>query len=178
MSNTQAEAAAKLANKTILTHLKEWQELTEWMSTAKARELELREELAEAFIPTESRKEGVNRIVVGDIEITVDHKINRTLDEAALEAIMPQLPEAFRTLGVLIEYKPRLVMDGLRALAVDPTNYLTFSQALTERVGTPALSIKPVKETEAVPVAVAQKEHFARQGKKHSPKTKATKGRK
>lgn len=121
----------------------EWQALTEWMEKAKTRELELRNGFARLF--TEP-KEGVNHLLTADgFDLVLDYKVNRKLDVAALDAVMAELPEdsAFRQLGVLIEYKPSLVMKGYRALPDDQK--LIFCQALTETAGTPSLEIKRVK---------------------------------
>jgi hypothetical protein len=113
------------------------------MDKAKVRELELRNGFARLF--TEP-KEGVNHLLTADgFDLVLDYKVNRKLDVAALDAVMNELPEdsAFRQTGVLIEYKPALVMKGYRVLP--DAERLIFCQALTETPGTPGLEIKRVK---------------------------------
>lgn len=127
--------------------LDEWRSLTEWMEKAKAREMELRKTLAEVFFP--HPVEGVNRIITEDgFEFTLTHKINRSIDEAALAPVMAELPEnsPFRQPGVLISWKPVLVLGGLRVMPDEERRI--FSQAMTETPGAPSLEVE-VKEMDA-----------------------------
>ena len=115
-----------------------------WLEPAKARELEIRNLLVQSLLP--SPVEGANRLFTADgFEVYIDHKINRKLDVAALDSIMPAMDESYRQLGVLIDYKPALVLDGYRALPDDQRKI--FQQALTETPGTPTLNIQKVEAT-------------------------------
>ncbi len=127
--------------------LDEWRSLVEWIEKAKPREMELRRTLAEVFFP--NPVEGVNRIITEDgFEFTLEHKINRTIDEAALAPVMAELPESspFRNPGVLITWKPVLVLGGLRVMPDEERKI--FSQAMTEKPGTPSLEV----EIKAAPI--------------------------
>lgn len=140
-------APASAISGAIVTQLAEWQEVSTWLEKAKVQEMQLRLALAANFFP--APKEGVNHILVPFdgrvLQLTLDHKINRKIDEAALDAVMQQLPEdsPFRSVGVLIEYKPVLVMKGFRVLPEDQARI--FAQALTEKAGAPQLDAKEVK---------------------------------
>jgi hypothetical protein len=125
---------------TVETQIKEWREIASWLEKAKQTEMDLRQKIANYFFPKPS--EGVNRVIFPGHEVVVDHKINRKLDEAQLDHVMAEMPEDFRTLGVLIEYKPKLCMKGFRIL---PEAALAiFSQALTETPGAPTLAINNI----------------------------------
>lgn len=139
----------------------EWRSLTEWLDKGKARELELRNKLC-AVVSKEQLTEGVNTVRTADgWEFKIDHKVNRKLDETALDAVMCELPEdsPYRQLGVLITYKPALVLGGFRTMPEDQK--MIFAQALTETDGTPSLDVRLcTPETQpdqapAVPATVA-----------------------
>lgn len=119
--------------------IKEWREIVEWLTPAKDREMELRKEIASTLF--HKPEEGTNRLKAGAFEFVLTSKINRTLDEAALDSVMAELPEdsPYRQVGVLIRYKPALVLDGYRAMPEDQK--LIFAQALTEEAGAPGLII-------------------------------------
>lgn len=138
-------ASAPAIDAQIKPYLDEWMVLTKRLEVDKAREIELRKYLGAVFFPTP--EEGVNRIKTADgFEFALEHKINRKLDEAALDAVMSELPEEspYRNLGVLIQYKPSLVLSGYREMPADQK--LIFSQALTETPGTPSLEVNILTE--------------------------------
>lgn len=125
----------------------EWQSLTKWLETAKKREMELRTLLV-SIAPKDQLTEGTNTVRTADgWEFKIDRRVNRKLDETALDAVMSELPEdsPYRQLGVLVTYKPSLVLGGFRTMPEDQK--LIFAQALTETDGAPALVIsKPIQE--------------------------------
>lgn len=133
--------------------VEEWKTLDAWLAGAKAREAELRKYIVATILPSDA-KEGVNTVQSSDgLEFKVTVKVNRSLDEAALDSVMQALPEdsPWRKQGVLIEFKPRLVLGGFRTL---PENQMRiFSKALTETPGMPELEIRPAPGTEALPIA-------------------------
>lgn len=115
-----------------------------WLAQAKERELELRKKIVSALFP--DPVEGTNRLFTEDgFEVYMKYTINRKLDEAALPAVMQQLPEDSnaRVLDVLITYKPQLVLSGFRELPEDQAKI--FAQALTEEPGTPQLEIQKIE---------------------------------
>lgn len=114
-----------------------------WLKPAQDRELEIRKHLAASFFP--SPTEGINRTVTADgYEVILNHKINRKVDEAAIDAVMMELPEDApeRVPGVLIAYKPTLVLSGYRGLSADKLRIV--AQAVTETDGSPELTIVPI----------------------------------
>jgi len=115
----------------------EWSQISEWLKKGKAREMELRKELVSLFV--KKPVEGTNNVQGEGYAVKVSHKITRTLDEAALDAVMPQLPEDFRVIGNLISYKPSFSLDVYRAMSDE--NKKIFEQALTIKDGSPELEI-------------------------------------
>lgn len=142
MSNQEVNTPLELPEE-FKASIKEWRQLVEWLEAAKKRELELRARIASLFT---SPKEGVNTLNFSNegLQIKLNYKINRSLDEAALDAVMSELPEdsAYRQIGVLINYKPTLVLSGYRSMPAD--QLLIFAQAVTEKVGTPEVDIREV----------------------------------
>lgn len=151
MAKKQAAPAPALTAE-LLALIAERDQILPWLEQAKARELELRAQIAAALFP--SPVEGANRLFTEDgYQIYLDHKINRNIDEAAIDAVMAELPEGCpaRELGFLIRYKPALVMDGYRALPEDQLRIV--QQAITETPGSPKLVIEKVEEESAdIPV--------------------------
>ena len=151
MSTIPAKKTAPLvavSDATLPATIQKWKEISDWMEQAKKEEKELREKIAAAFFP--SPIEGVNRVqAVLDgqtVEIALDHKINRKLDEAALDSVMLQLPEdsPYRQQGVLVAYKPSLVLKGFRTMPDDQRRI--FSQCLTETPSLPSIEIEMVED--------------------------------
>jgi hypothetical protein len=158
MAKKEAATAPALSAE-LLALVQERDAILQWLKPAQTRELEIRAQLAASLCP--SPVEGVNRILTADgYEVTVDHKVNRKLDEAALDSVMPALDESYRVLGVLVQYKPSIVMEGLRTLPAEQLKI--FQQAITETPGTPALTIKKVEAAPATPIMDAY--HKAKAG--------------
>lgn len=120
-------------------------QIQEWLKTGKSEEMELRTELATLFVPTP--REGTNNVQGQGFAVKLTHKVTRTLDEAALDAVMPQLPEHLRIVGHLISYKPVFSMDVYRTLTDDERKI--FDQALTIKDGAPELEIIVSEESRA-----------------------------
>lgn len=169
----KSAAAAPQLSAAIIASLKEWQQLNEWLEKAAPREAELRRLIADTILPEDERQEGVNHIVTVidgvPMRFTIEHKINRKLDEQVLDSVMLSLPEDSdaRKLGFLIEYRPRLVLSGYRALPADQLQ--AFQAALTETPGMPALKVEPADAAPASPQAAPEPAPV----KKRSKKTKA-----
>lgn len=137
--NTLTPAQTKL--------VEEFQKLAEWLDTAKKRAEVLRRQLAEGLFP--EPKEGTNTLEVGNLTIKLVHKINRTLDESSLAAVMPQMDPQYRGIGpdCLIDYKPKFSLDAFRKLPDDQR--LIFEQALVVKEGLPVLEF--ITKEEAAP---------------------------
>ncbi len=117
----------------------EREKLLAWLKPAQAREMEIRRQLAPYFFPNPI--EGTQHVERDGFEVALKHTLTRKLDEPALASIMPQMPEQFRNVGVLIKYSAGLVLEGYRALSDE--HRLIFDEALTISEGAPALEIKP-----------------------------------
>lgn len=122
----------------------EREEIQKWIKTAQTREMEIRTTLTKHFFP--EAKEGAQRAVEGDLIFTLVQPLTRKLDEAALDAIMPQMPEQFQQVGVLVKYTPGLVKAGYDALTEQDRK--VFDQALTISLGSPQLTIEKIKSSE------------------------------
>ena len=122
----------------VKSQISEWSEIKKWLSVAKTRENEIRQALAAFFVP--NPKEGTNNVQGEGFAVKLSHTVSRKLDEAALDAVMPQLPEQFRVIGNLISYKPTFSLEVYRAMSAEEKKI--FEQALTiNEDGTPTLEI-------------------------------------
>lgn len=120
--------------------------------------MEIRKALVSHFINklTAPLKEGVNTVEADGYAVKFQYALGRKLDETALDAVMSQFPEEspFRQLGVLINYKPALVMDGYRSLPEDLQKI--FDQALVVTESAPTIKeIVPITRPEDVAACIA-----------------------
>lgn len=116
--------------------LGQWQDTKAELESLKRKEAQLRKLLFQGAFP--NPVEGVNTITLVDGTIIKGtHKITRNIDEAALPAILEQMPEAVR--GNLVAYKPSLSVSAYRKLTTEERK--TFDQALIIKVGTPTLEV-------------------------------------
>lgn len=145
--------------------LKRWFIQKDELKTLQAAEVLARKELAVHFFPTP--REGTNIYeIVGDgtvppYELVMDHKINRTLDEALLNTLGRKLYEDGVPMDLLIEYKPQLKLAEYRKL--NDAQRAAFDALLTSKEGTPTLTIRPkaddaTQQRHAEHVAAAQAE--------------------
>ena len=118
--------------------LEEWYKATEELTKAKAKEILLRLRIFKHYFP--NPVEGTNTHALPDgYEIKGTHKINRTVEPAALVVLAPKFTEASIKVDSLIEYKPDLKIREYRTLT-DEQRHL-FDQALTIKDGTPDVKI-------------------------------------
>jgi len=117
----------------------EWWSASQSLELLKARELELRKELFARQFPNPVEGSAENKVPLGDGWILqADHKINRTLDDAVVSALMkadntrPLAEKVFR-------YKPELNLKEFKGLS--PEDRKVIADAVTEKPGTPALKI-------------------------------------
>lgn len=96
-----------------------------------------------AFIPP--KPEGSTTLKHGAWKVTATFGMNRTLDPALIETVRAEIPEAL--FEQAIEYKPSLVMAGLRYLiANEPETYSLLAQAITAKPAKPSVRLEPNKE--------------------------------
>lgn len=116
--------------------LDEWLKLKSELDAIKKKEADLRKILFQGAFP--NPVEGTNTATLEDGTIVKGtHKITRNIDEAALPAILEQMPEAVR--GNLVAYKPSLATSAYRKLTAEERKI--FDQALIIKVGTPTLEV-------------------------------------
>lgn len=78
-------------------------------------------------------------------KVSITYGFNRTVDAQALEAIKREVPpDLFEQ---AIDYKPSLVMAGLRYLAAnEPETYAILAQAITSKPSKPSVKIEALAE--------------------------------
>lgn len=118
----------------------EWWSVSQSLDAIKARELELRKELFARQFPNPVEGSAENKVQLGDGWILqADYKINRTVDDAVVSALM-QGDNTRALAQKVFRYKPELNLKDFKALS--PEERALISEAVTEKPGTPALSIK------------------------------------
>lgn len=100
--------------------------------------MKLRIEIAQTCFP--KPKEGVNQLNLGNgYKLKVEHKVNRSIDVAALTAFKDTFEGANINVDELVRYKPELAIGKFKAL---PENLqVIFGQCLTIRDGTPTVTL-------------------------------------
>lgn len=118
--------------------LEDWYKATEELTRAKQREILLRMRIFRHYFP--SPAEGTNTFVLPDgYELKGVHKINRSVEPAALEVLKPKFAEAKIRVDSLIKYDPDLVIKEYRTLTEEQVQL--FDQCLVVKDGTPDLKI-------------------------------------
>lgn len=147
----------------ILTLVSEWQKASEWIKAAVKSEQELRAKLFAHFFPNPT--EGTNNFLGAGIQVKGVRKVNRTLDKAALDSVMPQLSEQWRTLGegCLIRYEPEFSLSVFKSMPDDQRKI--FEQALSIKDGTPTLEITVAEIATTAQAAPAAKKTTTRKKK-------------
>lgn len=129
----------------LLERLTAWKAAKDALDTAKVREAQLRQEVFAAAFP--KAKEGTNTLpLLNGWKLNGKRTINRTLDVAALPAVLDELRKLDVVADALVDYKPSLNLSMYRALPTDKRK--VFEQALTIKDGTPSLEIVPPKAKE------------------------------
>lgn len=92
------------------------------------------------------KAEGSATVTLAGFKITTTGVMNRTVDEAALDAVRGALPAAIFERA--FRYKPALDLAGLRYLQQnEPTHYAVAAQAITARPGKTSVKVERVTET-------------------------------
>jgi len=114
----------------------EWREAKKVEDDARKQRVQIESRIIDLI---GCKEEGSQTVDAGDWKIKVTGKINRTLDQAAWEAIAPSIPEALRP----VTYKPALDMKGLRYLKDnEPDTYRRIAEAIVAKPGKPAVEVK------------------------------------
>jgi hypothetical protein len=120
----------------------EWLIVRQQLEYIKEKEMELRNKISKALFP--DPKEGANKHVLGDYNLTLTHKLTRTIDEASLSNVVRTLHENGIPVDELINYKPSLVLSAYRKLEKEQLKL--FDNVLIIKPATPSLSVDKVKK--------------------------------
>lgn len=144
---TPEQAMAALAN---------WFTQSQQLAALRAAEAPARQQVANYFIP--EPEEGTNRVDIGGgYDLKLDHKLNRTVDEAALLAVTAQQAQALGLdFTALFRWKPELNIGAYRTLTPAQRDFV--DGLLDIKIGLPALSVVPKADTagQAAHVAAAE----------------------
>lgn len=126
-----------------LAKLTLWQQTKAQAEQLVATEKRLREELFSVAFP--APVEGTNNVDLPEgWKLKGVLKINRTLDEAALPAVMDAVRGMNFNSDRLVRYKPELALKDYKALPENVRH--VFDAALTIKPGLPTIELVPPKE--------------------------------
>jgi len=128
---------------TLYAEIDVWNKVTKELADLVQREKELRQQFADKYFATAS--EGTNKLPVGHgFELQLDMRINRKVNESALDmAIQGKLLTA-EEVDAVIKYKPEVSVGAYKKLPKEARD--KFGDIITETPGTPGLKLhKPVR---------------------------------
>lgn len=130
-------------SKSFLNKLEQWNALKSQLADLTEQERALRVELFGLAFPNPEEGSKYNKLdLPNGYMLQGDYKINRRVDEAALDTVRKQMdPIAF---GRTFRFKPDLITAGLRDLSDDQR--AIASQAIIAAPGTPTLAIVQKKK--------------------------------
>lgn len=118
--------------------LSEWYRLKQEVSRLQASERLLRAKIFGGLFPEPT--EGTNSFALADgYVLKATHKIDRTIDEAALSVNKERYAAMGISIEKLVRLKPELTMRAYRALTDEQRN--AFDESLTIKPGSPSLDI-------------------------------------
>lgn len=130
-------------NKDTLVRLGEWAAVTDQLASLKAYESALRKEIFTALFPTPC--EGTNTVALPEgWRAKGTYVLNRTLDEAALPAVLEKLRSMQAPVDLLVTYPPKLSVSTYRKL--DAKAQRILEQAMETKPGMPGLELIAPKE--------------------------------
>lgn len=112
-----------------------WIEIKNKLAELKREELELRNEIIDAFTDKNTYSEGTLKFNEGEYNLTIGIGINRRIDESVLDNIYDDLTEEEKA---VIKFKPSLVMKEYKNLSGDEKLF----EAIIERPSQPTLKIE------------------------------------
>ncbi len=123
--------------------LAEWFDMKSQLKKLKDKEILMRKKISTHFFP--DPKEGTNRHNLGDgYDLVLNHSLNRSIDEGALNALASQLAEASVSVDAMVRTKPSLNKRAYNTLTEEQRQL--FDQALVIKDGSPTLSIVKCKK--------------------------------
>lgn len=126
--------------------LQVWFGMQQQLGDLKTAEVLARKLLSTFYFP--NPEEGTNRIELGGgFDLKLDHKVNRTVDEAALLQVTAEQVKTLKLpMGDLFEQKWELRTGAYRTLDAKQRKFVDALLDIKE--GTPSLSIVPVADRE------------------------------
>lgn len=125
----------------------QWEEAAKELAAIKAKEMLLRRRVFDGIF--QNPIEGTMRLRIDDKhELVGINKIDRTVDEAALSAMVKDLYESGIPVDSLLKYKPSLVISEYRKLSENERNY--FDHILIIKPGSPTLKLETIKDKKNV----------------------------
>lgn len=147
--------------------LQVWFGMSDQLSQLKTAEALARKDLAAYYFPTP--EEGTNRIDIGlGFDLKLDHKINRVVDEAALNALggdtkaLKEIDKLAIPMGELFVQKWELKLGAYRSLNDAQRKFV--DKLLDIKEGTPGMAIVPKADTAGHAAHVAAAEAAAQAG--------------
>lgn len=118
--------------------LKKWDVLRKKVAAAEEEEKALRKTIAGLAFP--KPKEGTNNLnLANGFVLEIDHKINRTVDRAALDTFKDTLESNEIDISALIREKPELRVGEYKKLS--DKQRMIFDNCLTIKEGMPGMKI-------------------------------------
>jgi hypothetical protein len=122
----------------LYTKIGRWNELQAQLVTIKDQEMKLRREIFAAGFPAPT--EGTNKLELPEgWTMKATYKLNRSLDEAALPAVLAELRKHKVNTEELVSYKPSLSLSAYKKL--DPRWVAILDQVVTTTPGAPTLEL-------------------------------------
>jgi hypothetical protein len=116
-----------------------WYNTCEELTRIKAREMLLRKKIFGHYFPDPQEGTNTSPPLEDGAVIKGVHKINRSVDEAALKVLTPEFQKNKIKVDELITYKPDLSIKEYRKLTAEEQKL--FDQCLIVKPGTPDLDI-------------------------------------
>jgi hypothetical protein len=152
MCTTQAKdvSMSDLVQETAVTldELAKWFKIKKELSDLKGTEAMMRSRIFKFFFPTPTEGSKYNKVPLNDgtgAVLSADYVINRTVDQAQLDALREEmfaegsnLPQL--ALDQLIKWKPELSITAYRALTDEERNVIDC--CLVVRPGSPQMEVK------------------------------------
>lgn len=127
-----------MAQEQLYTKIGRWNDLQAKLASIKDEEMKLRKEIFEECFP--SPTEGTAAVdMPGGWKLKGTYKLTRTLDEAALPAVIAQLHKHKVSTDQLITYKPSLSLSAYRKM--DDKWRKVLEQAMEIKPGAPTLEL-------------------------------------
>lgn len=121
--------------------LNDWANVKAELAKVKQLEAELRSQVVEEFFP-KHKEDGTETVELGnDWKLKSQFKLSRTIDKAALPAVLERLPEGIE--DHLIRYKPELDARTYKKLSDEHRSIM--DEAMTIKPSTPQVSLVPPK---------------------------------